>query len=290
MKNTFLTFFLAFSFTLNAQTTPIDAANNSDCATPILITEMKSYSIFNALGVGKDKTEVTESNAPCFASGGPSFPIEYNSTWFKFTCVKKGKLAFTIDPIAANDDIDFVVFSLKNNDCQSKILVRCMAAGNNFAPLPCLGSTGLNLSSTDVSESWGCSAGQDNFLKALDMEVGETYAIFVNNFTSQGNFVITFAGDAGIGKTIAAEDIALVPKINIRPTVSNTPSFEVFFEQKNQEKVSLSVFDALGRELKKEQNIYNSQRIDLANNTTKGIYFIRLNVDNQIVVKKFIFE
>ena len=289
MKNTFLTFLLAFSFTLNAQTTPIDAANNSDCATPILITEMRSYLIFNALGVGKDKTEINSSNAPCFANSG-TLTVEYNSTWFKFTCVKKGKIAFTIDPINAKDDIDFALFSLKNGDCQNKTIVRCMAAGDNSVPSPCMGSTGLNFSSTDLSEGSGCGVGKDNFLKALDMEVGETYALFVNNFTSQGNFVITFTGDAGIGKTIASEDIALVPKIDIRPTISNTPSFEVFFEQKNQVKVSLSVFDALGRELKKEQNIYNSQRIDLANNTTKGIYFIRLNVDNQIVVKKFIFE
>ena len=249
---------------------------------------MKSYLIFNALGNGKDKAEVTASNTPCFV--GTPGTIEFNSTWFKFTCVKKGKIAFTIDPINAKDDIDFALFSLKNGDCQSKTIVRCMAAGDNSVPSPCMGSTGLNFSSTDLSEGSGCGVGKDNFLKALDMEVGETYALFVNNFTSQGNFVITFTGDAGIGKTIASEDIALVPKIDIRPTVSNTSSFEVFFEQKNQEKVSLSVFDALGRELKKEQNIYNSQRIDLPNTTTKGIYFVRLNVGNQVVVKKFIFE
>ena len=289
MKNTFLTFFLAFSFTLNAQTTPIDAANNSDCATPIEITEMKSYLIYNALSNGKDKTEVNSSNAPCFANSG-TLAVEYNSTWFKFTCVKKGKLAFTIDPITATDDLDFVVFALKNSDCQNKTAIRCMAAGDNSVPSPCMGSTGLNFSSTDVSESSGCSADKDNFLKALDMEVGETYALFVNNFTSQGNFVITFTGDAGIGKIIAAQDIALAPKIDIRPSVSNTPSFEIFFEQKNQVKTDLIVFDALGRELQKEQNIYNSQRIDLPNNTTKGVYFVRLNVGNQIVVKKFIFE
>jgi gliding motility-associated-like protein len=75
-----------------------------------------------------------------------------------------------------------------------------MASGENVGqPLAnwvaCTGATGLSLTSTDLSEQPGCQTNDDNFVAALNMVSGKTYALVVNNFSNSGNgFSVTWGG------------------------------------------------------------------------------------------------
>ena len=75
-----------------------------------------------------------------------------------------------------------------------------MASGENVGdPFsvwePCTGPTGLSLWSVDIEEIPGCQPGNDNFVAAIDMESGKSYALIVNNFSNTGSgFSISWGG------------------------------------------------------------------------------------------------
>ncbi len=164
----------------------------SDCISRAFLCEKESFTIPTITGAGLDSDELANS---CL--GGLGGSSESNSTWFSWTCSESGTLTFTLTPTNPSDDLDFVVYELPNglDDCTVKIEQRCMAAGDFDFPSPCMGPTGLNLTSTDVSEPPGCGGGNDNWVKALDMVAGTSYALAINNFTSTGNgFSIDWGG------------------------------------------------------------------------------------------------
>jgi len=166
----------------------------SDCPIAAILCDKSPFVVQQVTGAGADPDEAVNT---CL--GGLGSNSESNSTWFTWTCAQSGTLEFTLTPTFPSDDLDFVVYELPNGigDCTDKIDLRCMASGSFNFPSPCMGPTGLNASSTDVVENSGCNqpAPQDNFLAALDMEVGKSYALMVNNFTSTGNgFEIEFGG------------------------------------------------------------------------------------------------
>ena len=164
---------------------------SGDCPTAVILCDKSPFNVEVVEGAGNDPTELDD--APCFNG----FASETNSTWYVFTAANSGSLEFTLTPNNPADDLDFVVYRLPNGvgDCSGKNLLRCMAAGDIFFPSPCMGPTGLNSSATDISEDAGCAANQDNFLAALQMVPGATYALAVNNFTASGNgFQIEWGG------------------------------------------------------------------------------------------------
>lgn len=160
-----------------------DNTLSGDCPTAVVLCDKSPFNVAVVEGAGNDPTELDD--APCF--GG--FFAETNSTWYVFTAANNGTLEFTLTPNNATDDLDFVVYWLPNGlgNCDNKSILRCMASGDAAFPSPCMGPTGLNSSSTDISEQADCGPGQDNFLAALNMTAGTTYALAVNNFTSSGN-------------------------------------------------------------------------------------------------------
>jgi hypothetical protein len=166
-----------------------------DCPTASVLCDKSPFVVQSVTGAGKDN-EVTFAEAPCFV-GGSGGNIESNSTWFKWTCEKAGTLTFVLTPLKDEDDIDFVVFELPNglDNCSGKKTLRCMASGESLGGCKLLGPTGLRVGSTDTEEDSGCKAGKDNFLAPLDMEVGKSYAIMINNFTStKSGFRMEFGG------------------------------------------------------------------------------------------------
>lgn len=168
----------------------LEADLSGDCPTATLICDKTTTAVGFVAGPGNDPNEWDD--ADCLIG----FPGEFNSTWFVFTAATDGTLEFTITPNIISDDLDFLVYRLPNGpgDCTGKILERCEVAGD-YGPGPCYGATGLNATSTDISEPPGCLQGQDNFLRYMDIMAGETYALAVNNFTSTGNgFTIDWGG------------------------------------------------------------------------------------------------
>jgi gliding motility-associated-like protein len=166
---------------------------DSDCPTGVVLCDKSSFTVENLLGDGILTNEIEPS--ACIGQ-------EFSSAWYKWTCDDPGTLSFTLTPTNPTDDLDFAVYELPNgiDNCNGKILLRCMASGENigqpFAQWePCTGPTGLSEGSNDNEEFPGCGPNDDNFVAALDMEAGRSYALIVNNFSNTGNgFSIEFGG------------------------------------------------------------------------------------------------
>ena len=165
----------------------------SDCSDGVLLCDKSSFTVQSVQGVGNNANEI--DNTSCIQA-------EISSVWYKWTCDAPGTLTFTLSPNQPSDDLDFAVFELPNgiDDCNNKIMLRCMASGENVGqPLEnwvaCTGNTGLSLNATDTEEFPGCQPNDDNFVAAINMEAGKSYALIVNNFSNTGSgFSISWGG------------------------------------------------------------------------------------------------
>lgn len=170
----------------------------SDCSKAVILCDKSEFVVDTLLGTGIPDPGVTNT---CIGQ-------EFSSAWYKWTCETSGSLTFTLIPNNyqqgfESDDIDFVVYELPGgiDDCANKQELRCMAAGANTG-LPfsnwvrCNGPTGLREGDPDVTEPAGCqNAGQNNFVDALDIVAGKSYALLVNNFSQSGlGFSIEWGG------------------------------------------------------------------------------------------------
>ena len=173
-------------------------ALSSDCSTGLVLCDKSPFTIPSVQTAGDDPNEIT--GIEC----GPGQPVEeVQSTWFKWICEDPGTLAFNLDPIDTDDDLDFVVYELPNglDDCGSKEPLRIMLSGRNTGDpagltwADCIGETGLRTGESDERENCGCEPDDNNFIRPIDMVAGRAYALVVLNFTTSGNgFTLEFSG------------------------------------------------------------------------------------------------
>ena len=172
---------------------------SGDCGTGVILCDKSPFAVDFLEGNGQVADDILSNNVMC----GGGNPQEQNSAWYKWTCDESGTLSFTIDPLGAafNEDIDFVVFELTNglDDCSGRQVLRQMfsgeTTGNGDGNIPCLGETGLSDAAGDVQENCGCTPGDNNFLRSIDMVSGRSYAVVIMNFTgSRDGFAIEFGG------------------------------------------------------------------------------------------------
>lgn len=176
---------------------------SGDCPTATVLCDTRTFAVPAITGPGNDNTEMDD--ADCFDG---LTGIETQAAWFVWTAQTSGPLEFTLTPNNPNDDIDFVVYRLPNGptDCTNRIVERCMAAGDFLSTSPCMGPTGLSLNATDFSQPPGClDPGADNFLAALDMVAGTTYALAINNFTNSGSGFQIEWGDNNAGEFVGPQ-------------------------------------------------------------------------------------
>ncbi len=192
-----------------------------DCATTSYLCSKESFNQTGVVGAGLNNRESAGTCIDKFANGGT---IEANTAWYKWSAANNGTLSFTISP-TQNDDIDWVLYDLGLvDDCSlinSAHAIRC-AAGSGTNCLVKYKDTGLNFSSTDLTESSGCALGQDGFVKYIDMAQGHYYALLINNFSNGNNgFNISFEGTGEFAG----------PKADILMAVNNvcTPQQEFVF-------------------------------------------------------------
>ncbi len=188
----------------------------SDCNRAVVLCDKSGFSVQNLNSQGLDETELDQFQNHCLSS-------EFASAWYKWTCKDPGSLTFTLTPNnfipgTESDDLDFAIFELPDglDDCDNKEIIRCMASGQqggcDFAIWGiCNGLTGLSLASSDIEEDPGCyvnngcvgiNTGQgdppqfdDNFISAIQMQAGKSYALVVMNFSRSGlGFGIEFGG------------------------------------------------------------------------------------------------
>ena len=164
---------------------------SSDCSTGVILCDKSPFTVPSVIGSGAQRESLE----------GTCLIQEESSAWYKFTCDKAGTLTFTLKPVNPGDDIDFALFMLPNGleDCSFKIPVRCMASGEHQGAFSswarCTGATGLRSSSTDISEAPGCDSMDDNFVAALQMTEGTSYALLIQNYHNTGNgFSVNFGG------------------------------------------------------------------------------------------------
>jgi gliding motility-associated-like protein len=179
----------SFQICLNNYNAPAQAG--SDCPQAAVLCDKSPFNVASVTGAGNNNDEAAST---CL--GGLGTSSESNSTWFKWTCDQSGTLTFNLTPNSIADDLDFVVYELNSlNDCASRNELRCMAAGDFNYPSPCMGVTGLRTSSNDNTETSGCVGNKDNFVSAINMVSGRSYALLVNNFSSSGSgFGVDFGG------------------------------------------------------------------------------------------------
>ncbi len=276
-----LIFCLSATYTISQ----INSKPYKDCNSAYTITSKTKLTVVENGGVGAIINEVPDPN--CFSNGVGISNVEMSSCWFKMTCSKSGSLIFTITPNKQEDDIDFLVFETSSN-CNSKSIIRCMAAGDSKFPSPCMGPTGLNFDATDTEEDSGCGAGKDNFVKALSMEVGKTYYICVNDFTSaEAQYDITFDGTATLTTTLSADEVDTAD-FTIFPSVNNLPFFDIRSKNGRFENTQIEVFSLEGRQVLTEKISNENQRIELSNSISNGVFLIKIIADKQIFYKKFV--
>ncbi len=164
----------------------------SDCSSAVVLCDQSPFLIENLNSTGQFDDEVD----------GTCVTTESASSWYKWTADQSGTLEFTLTPNNISDDLDFAIFRLPGglDDCDNKELVRCMASGETQGASDdqnanCMGATGIRVGENDLEETAGCAPGDNNFVAALDMIQGESYALVVNNFSQSGSgFSIDFDG------------------------------------------------------------------------------------------------
>lgn len=181
-----------------------------DCVVSAYLCDKSSFSVESVSGNGDNPDEV-----------GGCLGTEIASTWYVWTAATSGSLTFTLTPINAPDDIDFILYELPGGigSCGTKITLRCMGAGP-YGPLAanCYGATGLRDESTDTNEPAGCFEGNDNWLKTLQMEAGKTYALMVSNFSDSGSgFNMEFGGTGTFVGPAADMSFSMEPVCNGQP-------------------------------------------------------------------------
>lgn len=166
---------------------------SSDCPTGVILCDKSSFTVESLIGTGNNNNEFDQNIC---------IQTEFASAWYRWTCKDAGTLVFTISPTNPSDDIDFAVFELPGgiDDCAGKEKIRCEAAGENVGePFSdweiCTGPTGLRAGETDSDEFPGCNGGNNNFVAPINMEVGVSYALIINNFSNTGSgFTIEWGG------------------------------------------------------------------------------------------------
>ncbi len=151
---------------------------------------------------------------------------ENNSVWYIFTISNSGVLEFSIIP-QAGDDYDFALYNLTGGSCNdilngtSGVEVRC---GYSFTN----GPTGLKSGYIGISGGIGDTA---DFLAPINVVIGETYALLVDNFSSTlSGYTLDFAPSAN---TTASILDFIPPEIDsiVPPTCDSTSSVTVMFSE-----------------------------------------------------------
>ena len=264
--------------------------NFQDCRQAFPVCELKTYHIGNVSGYGSLQKETT--NLDCFNSNFK----ETNAFWFEWSVEEAGVITFVLDPNTQEDDLDFILFKKEDNDCSNLNPVRCMASGPNLGTVEnrdCLGQTGLKINSVDEFESNGCKYNDDNYLKFIQVEKGETYSLLVNNYNSSDGFSISFEGDATLDDSEHCQGIRLENDVLITALYPN-PANEIIhvdFITASLESVDIQIIDITGQLIYQtnENPIQGlNKKIIETGQLTPGTYLLKIKQNDYQTVKRFI--
>ncbi|MBA2406622.1 MAG: PKD domain-containing protein, partial [Chitinophagales bacterium] len=194
LRSHFPVFFFLFLF----NTTCLYA--QQDCITAIPICQDVYFELNSYDSVGDINELIGGFNTSCINGG------EDNSVWYIFTVASAGSFEFQITPNVMNDDYDWTIFDLTNSDCSSIINGTAPEVRCNYSAIP--GSTGLSNPYTQTS----VPQGGPNQCAPMNVLVGETYVLMVNNFAgSEDGYTLTLSGTAVIFDTIPPKAVGIDP-------------------------------------------------------------------------------
>ena len=192
----YIPIFLLISCNLTFAQTP----NVQDCLGAVSVCDETYSESISYSGGGNIPNEVNP-NLSCVDN-------ENNSVWYVFTANTTGGLGFVLTPNDPNDDYDWALFDITNAACSeistnANLLVSCNAAGGGN----CDGATGATGASIYSIQGGGCGAFSPNqfsggspFNALVPMQVGNTYALMVSNWTGSTNgYSIDFSFSTGNG-------------------------------------------------------------------------------------------
>jgi gliding motility-associated-like protein len=167
---------VAFSPTFVKAQTPTE----QDCLGAIPICDFIWSTGSSTLGSGNYLNEIGPGT--CLTAG------ELNSTWFTFTVIESGDLAFTITPIDLNADYDWGLYNLTNASCEDIPSDGSLMASCNSSQY---GVTGISSSGIGNYNGPGPTFAFNYLLPVVS---GQTYALNIHNWsTSNGGYSIDFS-------------------------------------------------------------------------------------------------
>lgn len=155
-----------------------------DCAGAIPICQGVYEQTQSFQGVGNIPNEVDPFNS-CLTDG------ELNSVWYVFTVAEDGLLSFVLTPNDAQDDYDWALYDISENDCSElatnpDLLVSCNSYGL-AAPLD-NGPTGMSTALGGIGNANGPGdLGYVPFNADLPVEAGDTYVLMVEDWENPDN-------------------------------------------------------------------------------------------------------
>jgi hypothetical protein len=167
-----------FLSNLSCSATPGPAAvpgSPQDCVGGLGMT-ICSNNTFSANSGGVGLQELSATNHGCLLTN------ERQSSWYYFSPVTPGTVAFTIDPFNNGDDYDFAIWGPHTS------IVCPYVSGDN--PIRCsysaaTGNTGLLNGAGDLSEP-AYGAPSDKFVEDLNVVPGQVYVMIIDNWTTSG--------------------------------------------------------------------------------------------------------
>ncbi|MCX6310298.1 MAG: PKD domain-containing protein [Bacteroidetes bacterium] len=177
---------ISFVFLVDAGSLNAQNPTNQDCLDAIPICQNVYSTTASYVGEGNYPNEIN-SNISCLGSG------ELNDVWYTFTVQQSGTLNFLITPNNMNDDYDWAVFNLTNNNCSDIFTNPGLQVSCNFSADP--GNTGPNGGSTSTSQN----ASGTPFNQVVPVIVGQTYVVNVSNYSStQNGYTINFGASTAV--------------------------------------------------------------------------------------------
>jgi gliding motility-associated-like protein len=161
---------------------------------------------------------------------------ENNSVWYIFTVTQSGLLEMNITPLQ-NDDYDFAIFNITG--------LTCSDIGTNVAGKPrCsysafIGTTGMRAGFTDTV----AGVADPPFLAPLNVTIGETYVLVVDNFNNGGGgYILDFTSN-GVPNPASIIDVTPPVMAGIDATTCTPTRFLVLEMSEN---ILCSSIDTLG--------------------------------------------
>jgi gliding motility-associated-like protein len=151
--------------------------SQADCSTALAVCGNSNIT-YTPSGIGADNETL-----------GGCLQVEHNSAWYSFTIATGGTLTFEINPTGPVD-YDWAIYG-PNKTCTTRgTPIRCSSNDGTAAGYP----TGMNMTATDTTEGPGVG---DGFVKYMDVLPGETYYLYLDNFSpTVFSFDLTWGGTA----------------------------------------------------------------------------------------------